>query len=124
MLKAISVGSVSIFPNIYLSSMHGITDYAFRRLISNLSNHKTGLLTSEFTSAQELHLKNKRALQQLKFIEEQGKLLNKVADLIDLGYVQTTVGKYLGVINAENLKLAHEALESGQSIGKIVLEGF
>ena len=57
-------------------------------------------------------------------MDEQGKLLNRVADLIDQGNIRTTVGKNLGAINAENLKAAHAELESGQSIGKIVLEGF
>jgi zinc-binding alcohol dehydrogenase family protein len=57
-------------------------------------------------------------------IEEQSHLLNHVSDLIDLGYIQTTVGKELGLINADNLKLAHQELESGKSIGKIVLQGF
>jgi len=46
------------------------------------------------------------------------------ADLVDQGYIQTTVGKNLGAINAENLKAAHQELESGRSIGKIVLQGF
>ncbi|MGJ8681073.1 MAG: zinc-binding alcohol dehydrogenase family protein, partial [Paraglaciecola sp.] len=40
------------------------------------------------------------------------------------GYIRTTVGKNLGTINAKNLRAAHEVLESGKSIGKIVLEGF
>jgi zinc-binding alcohol dehydrogenase family protein len=57
-------------------------------------------------------------------IEEQSHLLNHVSDLIDRGYIQTTVGQELGLINADNLKLAHEELESGKSIGKIVLQGF
>jgi len=57
-------------------------------------------------------------------IEEQSHLLNHVSDLIDLGYIQTTVGKELGLISADNLKLAHQELESGKSIGKIVLQGF
>ncbi|KGJ91475.1 zinc-binding alcohol dehydrogenase family protein [Colwellia psychrerythraea] len=57
-------------------------------------------------------------------IEEQSQLLNHVSDLIDQGYIQTTVGKELGLINADNLKLAHQKLESGKSIGKIVLQGF
>ncbi|PVZ63444.1 zinc-binding alcohol dehydrogenase family protein [Pelagibaculum spongiae] len=57
-------------------------------------------------------------------IDEQGKLLSELAELVDQGYVKTTVGKNLGKINAENLKMAHQQLESGQSIGKIVLEGF
>ena len=57
-------------------------------------------------------------------MEEQGRLLNQIADLIDQGYIQTTIGKNLGIINAENLRTAHAELESGQSIGKIVLQGF
>lgn len=57
-------------------------------------------------------------------MDEQSRLLTRVADLIDQGYIQTTVGKSLGTINADNLKVAHAELESGQSIGKIVLEGF
>jgi zinc-binding alcohol dehydrogenase family protein len=57
-------------------------------------------------------------------ISAQHQLLNKVSELIDQGYIQTTVGKNLGTINAKNLRLAHEEIESGKSIGKIVLEGF
>lgn len=57
-------------------------------------------------------------------LAEQGALLNRVSNLIDLGYIRTTVGKNLGVINAENLRAAHAELESGRSIGKIVLQGF
>lgn len=51
-------------------------------------------------------------------------ILNNISNLIDQGFIQTTVGKNLGVINAENLRLAHQEIESGKSIGKIVLEGF
>jgi zinc-binding alcohol dehydrogenase family protein len=57
-------------------------------------------------------------------MSEQRKLLNKVADLIDQDFIKTTVGKNLGTINAKNLRIAHEKIESGKSIGKIVLEGF
>lgn len=57
-------------------------------------------------------------------ISEQSRLLNRVSDLLDQGYIQTTIGKNLGAINAENLKQAHAELESGRSIGKLVLEGF
>lgn len=57
-------------------------------------------------------------------MNKQHELLNKVADLIDEGYIKTTVGKNLGVINAENLRAAHAELESGKAIGKIVLQNF
>jgi zinc-binding alcohol dehydrogenase family protein len=55
---------------------------------------------------------------------EQGKLLTKVAELIDSGAIKTTVTEVLRPINAENLKTAHAMLESGRAKGKIVLEGF
>jgi zinc-binding alcohol dehydrogenase family protein len=51
-------------------------------------------------------------------------LLNDVADLIDNGVLRTTLDQTFGAINAANLKRAHALLESGQSRGKIVLEGW
>lgn len=57
-------------------------------------------------------------------IQSQSDLLNQVSSLVDQGFVKTTIGKNLGLINAKNLRAAHEILESGQSIGKLVLEGF
>jgi zinc-binding alcohol dehydrogenase family protein len=61
---------------------------------------------------------------QTKDMHKQGDLLHRVAELIDQNYLQTTIGKNLGLINAANLTIAHADIESGQSIGKIVLEGF
>ena len=55
---------------------------------------------------------------------EQHNLLNRVAELIDAGTLKTTFGEHFGTINAENLRRAHELLESGKAKGKIVLEGF
>ncbi|WP_201557027.1 zinc-binding dehydrogenase [Psychrobacter sp. 72-O-c] len=65
-----------------------------------------------------------RSLFQVADMEAQGHLLNRVSDLINQGHIQTTVGKNIGIINAANLRVAHQALESGTSIGKIVLENF
>jgi zinc-binding alcohol dehydrogenase family protein len=55
---------------------------------------------------------------------EQHHILNRVADLVDSGVVRTTLHDVVGPLNAANLKRAHAKLESGQAIGKIVLEGF
>lgn len=57
-------------------------------------------------------------------VQAQGQLLNRVSDLVDQGYIQTTLGQHLGKINAVNLSAAHATLEAGKAIGKIVLEGF
>ncbi len=76
--------------------------------------------------SQSLHIEFMfaRAMFNAADMDEQSKLLNRVSDLVDQGYVHTTAGKNLGVINAKNLRAAHKELESGTAIGKIVLQGF
>lgn len=65
-----------------------------------------------------------RAMHQSADMVEQSRLLNRVSELVEQGYIHSTTGKNLGAINAANLKSAHGELESGRSIGKIVLQGF
>lgn len=65
-----------------------------------------------------------RPLYETPDMDEQGKLLDEVARLIDEGKLRTTVTDVLRPINAENLKQAHATIESGKARGKIVLEGF
>ena len=57
-------------------------------------------------------------------IEQQSQLLHQVAELVDNHRIKTTLNQNLGKINAKNLKLAHELIETGRAKGKIVLEGF
>ncbi|MEO0876946.1 MAG: zinc-binding alcohol dehydrogenase family protein [Bacteroidota bacterium] len=65
-----------------------------------------------------------RSMFQTSDMIEQHHILNQVAELIDKGVIKTTVGEHLGTINAENLRKAHQILESGKAKGKMVLEGF
>jgi zinc-binding alcohol dehydrogenase family protein len=55
---------------------------------------------------------------------EQHKLLNHVADWLDAGKLKGTLKQTLSPINAANLRQAHAQLESGTTIGKIVLTGW
>ena len=65
-----------------------------------------------------------RSMYKTDDMIEQHRLLNRVAEWIDAGKMRTTVKEVLSPINASNLRKAHAALERGQAIGKIVLEGF
>lgn len=65
-----------------------------------------------------------RALFQTPDMDQQGRLLAEVAELVDAGRVRTTTGMQLGVIDAQNLRRAHTLIESGSTRGKIVLSGF
>lgn len=51
-------------------------------------------------------------------------ILERVAKLIDDGVLITTLNQVLAPINAENLRQAHAQLESGSTIGKLVLTGW
>lgn len=65
-----------------------------------------------------------RSLFETEDMIEQHKLLTKVAKMVDEGSLRSTVSNRFGSINAENLMRAHALLESGKSVGKIVLSGF
>ncbi|MEL0660366.1 zinc-binding alcohol dehydrogenase family protein [Psychromonas arctica] len=65
-----------------------------------------------------------RSLFKTDDMQEQHDILNNVANMIDNGSIKTTVGDNLGVINATNLRKAHQYLESQTAKGKVVLEGF
>ena len=55
---------------------------------------------------------------------EQGRILARVAELVDAGRLRTTLRESLSPINAANLREAHRRLESGRSIGKLALSGW
>ncbi|MFB5676797.1 zinc-binding alcohol dehydrogenase family protein [Paenibacillus terreus] len=65
-----------------------------------------------------------RSMFQTPDMIEQHKLLNEVARLVDQGVIRTTAAQKLAPINAENLRKAHAMLETGRTVGKVVLEGF
>ncbi|PTQ13439.1 NADPH:quinone reductase [Sphingomonas oleivorans] len=55
---------------------------------------------------------------------EQHRILGKVSALVDSGILRTTFREDYGPISAANLRRAHATVESGRSIGKLVLSGF
>ena len=57
-------------------------------------------------------------------MKAQHQLLNEVADLVDAGVLRTTLREHFGSIDAANLRRAHEHVESGGAIGKVVLGGW
>ena len=65
-----------------------------------------------------------RSMYNTPDIDVQSSILNRLAQLIDDGVIESTLTQNLGVINAKNLIQAHKQLESGSTIGKLVLSGF
>jgi NADPH2:quinone reductase len=57
-------------------------------------------------------------------MQRQHDLLSEASRLVDEGRLRTTLSETYGVINAANLRRAHRLIESGRSMGKIVLSGF
>ena len=65
-----------------------------------------------------------RAIFQTPDMIEQHNLLNAVADMVDAGEIVTTAAQELSPINAANLIKAHAQVESGTTIGKVVVQGW
>ena len=65
-----------------------------------------------------------RSLHATPDIAAQGGILRRVAAWADAGNVRTTRREVIGPISAKNLREAHRQVESGKTIGKIVLAGW
>jgi NADPH2:quinone reductase len=65
-----------------------------------------------------------RSMYQTEDMEEQHKLLERLSKMVDAGKIRTTLTECLEPINADNLRRAHQKIESGRTIGKIVLQNF
>lgn len=128
------IEALGISPVTHVASLHS-TDVYFESYTELLAPFGKIAITDDPDALDITKLKMKslslhwefmfaRSMFNAADIDEQSRLLNRVADLIDQGVIQTTLGQNLGPINAANLRSAHEALETGRSIGKIVLQGF
>jgi NADPH2:quinone reductase len=65
-----------------------------------------------------------RSMWQTPDMAEQGRLLNRVSELVDRGELRSTQTQTLSPISVENLKKAHAVVESGKAFGKLTLSGF
>lgn len=65
-----------------------------------------------------------RSTYQTPDMIEQHNLLNEIARLLDDGVLRATTNETLTPVNAANLRKAHAMLETGRTVGKVVLEGF
>lgn len=65
-----------------------------------------------------------RSMFQTPDMAQQNVLLTEIARLIDQGILRTTVRQVLSPINEKTLRQAHSMIESGKTIGKIVLKDF
>jgi NADPH2:quinone reductase len=57
-------------------------------------------------------------------LAEQGRILARIAELLDAGQLRGIARETLSPIDAPNLREAHRRIESGGSIGKLVLAGW
>jgi NADPH:quinone reductase len=63
-----------------------------------------------------------RPVQQTPDLVEQHRLLDRVASLVDEGRLRTTATTRLRGLGPETLREAHRLVESGRTIGKVVIE--
>ncbi|AYF99759.1 zinc-binding alcohol dehydrogenase family protein [Lactococcus allomyrinae] len=54
-------------------------------------------------------------------LQSQHEILTKISQWLDCGALKTTLTENLGAVSTDNIRKAHEMIEQGRTIGKIVL---
>lgn len=62
-----------------------------------------------------------RAMFHTPDMDEQGKILNKIADMVDRGQFEAVTATVLDGLNAANIMEGHRLVEQGKTSGKIVV---
>lgn len=62
-----------------------------------------------------------RSMFQTEDLAEQGGILNRVGELVDRGMIRSTLSECLGALTPASLADAHARIESGRTLGKLVL---
>jgi NADPH2:quinone reductase len=65
-----------------------------------------------------------RSMFDTRDMARQSRILTEVSGLVDTDGLRTTLSDLMQPINAANLRRAHAMIESGRTIGKLVLEGW
>lgn len=96
------------------------------RIVSIVENDhpvEIGLLKSKSASFGWVFMFT-RAMFQTADMAEQGKILDRIAQLVDAGIIRTTLTERLSPISASNMRAAHAKSESGRTIGKVAISGW
>jgi zinc-binding alcohol dehydrogenase family protein len=96
------------------------------RIVSIVENDhpvEIGLLKSKSASFGWVFMFT-RAMFQTADMAEQGKILDRIAQLVDAGIIRTTLTERLSPISASNMRAAHAKSESGRMIGKVAISGW
>lgn len=132
---AAQVAALPVPPVMYVASLTN-TEQHFEQIVELLAPQgKLALIDDPATPIDVRLLKRKslslhwelmftRSLFKTSDMEAQHRILNEVAALVDQGRIRSTAQTQLGTISATHLKEAHRLIETGRTIGKIVLSGF
>jgi zinc-binding alcohol dehydrogenase family protein len=128
-LKAIGHGSVALIASLTGTDLHypAIREIvAPQGKIALIDDPKTLDVVPLKRKAVSLHWESMftRSIFGTPDMIAQHRLLNEVAAMIDGGLMIPTAAMELSPINAANLKKAHAQIESGTTIGKVVLHGW
>jgi zinc-binding alcohol dehydrogenase family protein len=116
------IAAITTTPGIAAELADAINPQGHITLIDNFNDSIMPLKAKSITISWEMMFT--RSLFQTSDMQAQHRLLCEVSALVDSGVLRSTLKQTLGRITAENLRRAHQIVESGHTIGKVVLEGF
>jgi zinc-binding alcohol dehydrogenase family protein len=92
-------------------------------VIEDSAGFDFGVLRNKSASVHFEYMFSRSAFAAPDMIQQHA-ILSEIADLVDAGALRATATKVVGPIRAATLRQAHALIESGTTVGKLVLEGF
>jgi zinc-binding alcohol dehydrogenase family protein len=116
------IAAITTTPGIAIGLADAINPQGHITLIDNFDDSIMPFKAKSVTISWEMMFT--RSLFQTFDMQAQHRLLRDVSALVDSGVLRSTLTQNLGRITAQNLRRAHQIVETGHAIGKVVLEGF
>jgi zinc-binding alcohol dehydrogenase family protein len=129
-LKAAGLGPVNLVASLtkteqhYAAIVEALAPQGKLALIDDLSGPLDVRLLKGKSLSLHWEMMFTRSRHQTADIARQGELLAEVAKAVDAGRIKTTLTRQFGELSVGRLLEAHAQVESGTTIGKVVLGGF
>ena len=117
-----NIAAITTTPGIARDLADAINPQGHITLIDNFDDGIMPFKAKSITISWEMMFT--RSLFHTSDMQVQHRLLREVSELVDDGVLRSTLTRKFGRITAENLRRAHQFIEGGHTIGKVVLEGF
>jgi zinc-binding alcohol dehydrogenase family protein len=116
------IAAITTTPGSAPALVRSLKPHGHIALIDNFDESITPFKAKSITLSWEMMFTH--SLFQTRDMNSQNRLLREVSSLIDQNVLKTTLTQVVGPMGVDTLRAAHHLVETGHTIGKVVLDSF